>query len=181
MNTNHRALPAATPRSVLPRALRRRIDPDQLKQLICEEKSSLSHAAHVIGVCINTVSIAAVRLGIPIDARPNKIDHAVNQRLLHALERNLPLGEIATETGVSLSSIYRFLRIHPAQASAYKSRMLEQERLAKRQRFAVEAASMAMNACSDYYWLRRNDAAWFAQFARPPHFKSTPTFTRRSL
>jgi hypothetical protein len=168
MNTNEAPLPAASPRAAartpLPRAPRRPVDPERLKQLICNEGNSLTHAAQMFGVCTNTVSVAAVRLGIPIDARPKKIDQALNRQVSAALERNLPLARIVAETGVSLTSLYRFLRMYPQQAYAYRLRMLEQERLDKRQRFTLQVVGTPMTRCADYYWLRRNDAEWIAQF-----------------
>lgn len=183
MNTNENSRPATlqrgTARSALPRTLRRPVDPEQLKQLICKEGNSLNRVAHLIGVCTNTVSIAAVRFGIPIDARPKKIDLALKKQFFLALERNLPLAEVSAETGVSLSTIYRLLRMYPQHAHAYKLRLLEQERLTKRRRFTEQVATTPMTACTDYYWLRRNDSEWIATFSSSLARLSTINSSRR--
>jgi len=169
MNSNENTRPAtsarASGRSARPRALRRPIDPVRLEQLICQEGVSLTRAARLMGVCKTTVSIAVVRFGIATSARLKKVDHALNQQVFHALERNVPLAQVCAETGLSLASMYEFLRMYPQQARAYKQRVLEQERLAKRQRFIEQTASMTMTACPDYYWLRRNDQEWLAMFS----------------
>jgi hypothetical protein len=183
MNTNETRVPRRCSRYCAQRAAAHLapscVDPEQLKQLICKEGNSLSRAAHLIGVCTNTVSIAAVRFGIAIDARPKKIDQALKKQFFLALERNLPLEEVSAETGVSLSTIYRLLRMHPQQAQAYKLRLLEQERLTKRRRFTEQVATMPMTTCTDYYWLRCNDSEWIATFSNSLARLSTINSSRR--
>lgn len=149
-------------RSILPRALRCAVDPKQLEYLICKEGKSLTRAARVIGVSPNTLSVVAVRLGIPFDTRPKKIDALTSKQLLAALQRNLPLTDIADQLNLSLASLYRVLRMHPQQTTEYKQRMLELERQRRRQRLGEQSLTTAVRSCADYYWLRRNDAAWLA-------------------
>lgn len=59
MNSNENNMPVtsrrAAGRSVLPRALRRPVDPQRLSQLIWKEGKSLSRAAHLMGVSIQRI------------------------------------------------------------------------------------------------------------------------------
>lgn len=160
-------------RNTGPRASRRAVDPQQLENLICKEGKSLTRAAKLIGVSPNTLSVLAVRLGIPFDTRPKKIDAQTSAQLLSALKHGLPLAVIAEKLNLSMASLYRVLRMHPSEATVYRQHLLEQERQRRRERLNEQAADTAIRFCADYYWLRRNDAAWLANLTGTRHTKTS--------
>lgn len=131
-----------------------------------------------MGVSINTVSIAVVRFGIARQTTATKIAPVLDRQVLDALKCGLPLVQVCAQTGVSLSSVYRWLRMYPQQAQDYRLRVLQQERLSKRRRFSEQAATTPMTACADYYWLRRNDSEWIAEFSRRAASLDTASLVR---
>lgn len=160
-------------RSTGPRAPRCAVDPQQLGNLICKEGKSLTRAARLIGVSPNTLRVLAVRLGIPFDTRPKKIDAQTSAQLLSALKHGLPLAVIGKKLNLSMASLYRVLRMHPLEATAYRQNMLERERQRRRERLNEQAVNTAIRFCADYYWLRRNDTAWLANLTGSRYIKTS--------
>jgi hypothetical protein len=159
--------PAAGAKHAAPPPARRRglaLDPSLLRQLLCHKGYSIRRSALALGVCHTTARVAAGRLGIALAGRPSKIDSAVQQAVALALGRGEPLAELTDAIGISLPSVYRMLRMDPLLAAEYKAKLLQRKRMARRQLFLLQVADKPMSECAEYYWLRRNDAAWLRQW-----------------
>ncbi|MFC4929284.1 TnsD family Tn7-like transposition protein [Massilia sp. GCM10023247] len=143
---------------------RQPVDGAHLHQLVAVEGNSLRMCAALLGVSTTTVRVEAGRQCLAISVRPKRITASLEQAVVADLRTGTPVAEVATAHALSLPSVYRMLRMHPAVEDERQQQRLVALRLVRREGFLAEAAETPVKRCRDYAWLWRNDREWLASF-----------------
>jgi len=141
---------------------RQAIDRGRLVQLIEVEKQSLSTVARILELSVTTVAIEAARAGLTVATRPKRITPALRGVVRSSLLEGRTLHEAASHHGISLSSVYRILRMDPELEKAYKDKRFQICREGYRSGFVGRHSSP-----DAYAWLRRHDGQWLANQQAP--------------
>jgi hypothetical protein len=138
-----------------------------------DQSLSCRQVAAKIGWSVTTVVSWRRAHEIPIEERRKSLHPRVIDRILKAIGSMNSLRDVAAQTGVSLSSVYRILKQYPAtlrprqDAGGFEQVQLRRERwLAALRSSRTEQLGRVTDARSrasaDYAWLYRHDRAWLA-------------------
>lgn len=133
------------------------IEYKRLHEVLGVQKSSLSHAASVLGTSVTTLAVAATRAGLKVSTRPKFIKGELKREICASLMSGLSPQEVSTLHCVSFVSVYRILRMNPGLQQEWKQTRFAISRESYRSRF-LNSRDKAV-----YTWLRRNDAGWLAE------------------
>lgn len=134
---------------------------------------SCRQVAAKIGRSVTTVVAWRRAHDIPIEERRKSLHPKVIDRVLKAIGTTHSLPDVATQTGISLSSVYRILKQYPAtlrprqDAGSFKQVQLRRKRWlaalrSSRKEQIGRVTDARARACADYAWLYRHDRAWLA-------------------
>jgi len=128
------------------------------------EGCSLRQISAVIGVSVSTLHVYAVQLGLRVHARPSVLLPVLRQQIRDQLVAGKAFSEIAKNCGVSLTSVYRVLRMETDLKYILSGLRVERDRENRRIRFIMERErNTTAQACTDYAWLYRNDREWLKE------------------
>lgn len=131
---------------------------------------TLTSAAKLLGVAVTTLATRAEELGLPVNRKPAMLTAERRVAIQEAFDSNLPISTVAAQTGISVSTIYRVIRI---------SGQLDQHR-------QVAASAREKRDCDDWAHfeskhphasvrvLRRQKPALFARL-----YRRNRTFSKR--
>lgn len=134
------------------------IDVERLIEMISVRNFTLSQAAAVLGVSVTTAAVAANRAGLSVASRAKTINDEVKDCVRGALMGGLEPKDVANKHGISLSSVYRVLRMDVNLEQQFEVKRLERCREQYRNRFLISHEDKA-----SYAWLRRHDVEWLAE------------------
>ena len=89
---------------------------------------------------------------------------SLEQAVLADLRVGTPVATVAAAHALSLPSVYRLLRMHPAVEHVRRQQRLATLREHHRTGFLAEATDVPVRHRRDYPWLWRNDKDWLALF-----------------
>ncbi|MBM5573356.1 TnsD family Tn7-like transposition protein [Deefgea sp. CFH1-16] len=150
------------------------VAPELLKQHIVDRESdevlrqtlakggSLCQAAKLTGISVTTLRLDAARLGLATQTKPQKLTPSITDQLKRDFIAGLSLAEISTKEDISLSTLYRVLRIFPTIAKQWRAQRKIQEQKERRERFLADT-NRTLRQNQDYIWLYRHDRAWLQQ------------------
>jgi hypothetical protein len=141
-----------------------RIDRSLLSDYILQRGYTLSRCAGELGLCTTTVRVEAARLGLPVRAKPKKLRRALIDEIEESLKAGESVTEVSVKHGLSLSSIYRILRMSTETLFARRAATIERETANRRERLVRESETTSIRKCADYSWLRRNDKRWLNEY-----------------
>ncbi|POA74341.1 MULTISPECIES: TnsD family Tn7-like transposition protein [unclassified Pseudomonas] len=75
---------------------------------------------------------------------------------------------IASETGNSVTCVYRTIRAIPDGPGRWKEARLSKQLGDRRNRFGGDYRARLAHECRDYVWLHRNDREWLSQLTQEP-------------
>lgn len=139
------------------------INAQTLAFMLVEKQYSLSRCAQLLGQSVATLRIEASRLRLPIVTKPKTLTEAKLAVLCEALKSTTPLKILAQFHKVSLTSLYRILRIYPRLELDRAQLIFEQERGIRRKRFLCGVKKSFARNLSDYGWLHKYDRRWLTQ------------------
>lgn len=143
---------------------RQPVDGALLHQLVAVEGRTLQACAALLGVSTTTVRVEAGRQNLAISVRPKRIIASLEQAVLADLRAGTSVAVVAAAHSLSLPSVYRMLRMHPAVEHERRQLRLATLRESHRTCFLAEAADTPVRRCRDYAWLWRNDKDWLSLF-----------------
>lgn len=152
-----------------------------------DQSLSCRQVAAKIGESVTTVVAWRRAHAIPISERRKSLHPPVIERVLKALSSTYSLPVVATQTGVSLSSVYRILKRYPATTRPPQDGGGFAQVLPRRERWLAALRDCQTNeirhvteararASADYAWLYRHDRAWLASTTS----KAKQTFQHRN-
>lgn len=141
---------------------------NKLIALLSEPDISVSHAAFLVGVEVDTAQAWAAQAGITSPKRPKRIHTQLRKKLIALLATGTAKAQVAKLAGVSLSSTNRVLRTEIGLHDRWEQARSERTCQAKRNRWSHALASVRTLGVSAarmldpkaYAWLYRNDRAW---------------------
>jgi hypothetical protein len=146
-----------------------------LRRLLITEHQTLSGSAKILGFSVTTIRVWAQRIGIELAGlRPKHITGIKFAQIRDALGKGATIGDIARDSGVSIGSVYRVLKMNPKLVSTRKAVLFGQERTLRRQVLvdartvnpAITAQQIRKSLCADATWLARHDGKWLKRFCR---------------
>jgi hypothetical protein len=143
---------------------RQPVDGELLHQLVAVEGCSLRACAALLGVSTTTARVEASRQSLAISVRPKRIIASLEQAVLADLRAGNPVAVVAAAHALSLPSVYRMLRMHPAVEQERRQQRLAALRENHRTCFLAEVADTPVRHCRGYAWLWRNDKDWLSLF-----------------
>lgn len=132
--------------------------------------SSVTAAAHQMGVTATTGVRWAKVLGLPYAPRPKTQNPTQVEESRRLLRAGLSKAEIAKATGFASESLNRLISSEPAVARAWREARLAKDRASHRARFkqllqqnpGVPIAEVRKIPGNGFHWLYRNDREWLA-------------------
>ncbi|MEX3984061.1 TnsD family Tn7-like transposition protein [Paraburkholderia sp. EG287A] len=154
-----------------PRARRpvQRFSADQARAALSQHATVVA-AARVLGTSAHALTIFCRCSGIPVDARPSKLDDVTLARIQQHLAAGMRPQDIALATGMSTSSVYRVLVAMPSVESYYRKALThstdETEALwlkMRREHPTATQTQLRDLAPAAFGVLRRNAPEWLKQ------------------
>lgn len=142
---------------VEPQCARVKIDCENVANLMKSEAATLTSVAASLHISVTTVAVAAARAGFSYSARPKHIFGALRQEAWASLRAGLSPSQVAAKCGISISSVYRLLRMDAELELSYQEKRFVAVREIYRDRYLHSHDDLAA-----YAWLRRNDPRWLA-------------------
>jgi AraC-like DNA-binding protein len=171
------------PMPLFERAPDRRVS-DALEAL----RSGLSPTATALkyGMSVTTMTVMALGAGLSVKLKPKRLKPDLRERIEELLEKDISVPDVASEAGVSLSSVYRVLKSNPKLAllrqKALHEGRLEQARNAWLNIQATESkwntTKLRARTPAVYSLLYRYDREWLATHA-PKMLRSSESPRRR--
>ncbi len=128
------------------------------------EGRSLRQIAAVTSVSVSTLHVHAVQLGLSVRSRPSILLPGLKAQIRDQVIAGKSFAEVATDCGVSLTSVYRVLRMETGLKDMLSGLRVERDRENRRTRFIMERErNTTAQACTDYAWLYRNDRDWLKE------------------
>lgn len=156
-----RSVPVPTSRSIAKTETAKIGGLTQTLEEMYSKGRSLRQIAAVTGVSVSTLHVYAVQLGLSVRARPSILLPVLRAQIRDQLIAGKAFSEIATDCGVSLTSVYRVLRMETGLKDMLSGLRVERDRENRRLRFTMErGGNTTAQACTDYAWLYRNDRVW---------------------
>lgn len=151
------------------------------KQLVTNERMSITGASKIVGVSTTTGVQWAKRLGIPYVSRTKAVTHTLVGEVRRRLARGEQVGAIAMSTGVSTTVVNRILWADERLRTSRSSSMLSRRRLVTRNHFSLlcrdhedlPLSKLRKRPGNGYAWLYRNDRSWLSEALR--HFGRLPS------
>lgn len=130
--------------------------------------TSVTAAAKVAGVTVNTGIAWAARLGHRTPRRPKQLDEATYRNVLKALRRGDDKEVIAARYAVSVQTVTRALRSEPGLAAERKGAMHQRDRTSARSQWsaavllwpAMGQKELRHRVGAAFAWLYRHDRDW---------------------
>lgn len=147
-----------------------------LEQALHNRTLSCRQIAATFGMSVSTVVTKRRYRSIPIRERRKSLHPAVIDRVLKAVDSLHSLPAVATQAGVSLSSVYRILSQFPTTQLSSQDKAEKEQRTLRRARWVAAIQACGANdvskvtaarniAGADYAWLYRHDRSWLAATA----------------
>ena len=142
----------------------------QFKQLVIEEKLSISRASKSVGVTRTTGTRWAKRLGIPYVRQSSSVTPTIVGEIRRQLAKGKRVSTIATSTGVSPAFLNRILNADERLKDSRNSVAFSRRRLIARTKFSrLCKKNKSLPLCelkklpgNGYAWLYRNDRPWLS-------------------
>lgn len=144
------------------------------EKVLLDTSLSCRQAAKLIGKSVTSIVSQRRQLGIPVQNRFKTLNPILFEEIKASLRTEDSLSDIANLYGVSLSTLYRILAVHPSLTRTRKIKRNKREKFVRRQRWSatlkahknsgVSAARAESEA--DYIWLYRNDHTWLVSTTR---------------
>jgi transposase len=130
--------------------------------------ASVTAAAKVAGVAVNTGIAWAARLGLRAPRRPKQLDEATHRKILKALRRGDDKAVVAARYAVSVQTVTRALRNEPGLAAERRGAMLQRDRSCARAQWsaallrwpAMGQKDLRHRVGAAFAWLYRHDRDW---------------------
>lgn len=149
--------------------------PDSLRETflkqIREDRSSISAAAHYVGISVNTGIEWAAQAGIPVPRRGKVVRSEIRELLIEELRRGESKPILAKRYGVSVQTVSRLLRSEMGLSDIWREACMRHNREGMRARWIKlcsdhPSSSTKMLRLLDpalYAWLYRNDRGWLKE------------------
>ena len=142
----------------------------QFKELVTVHGKSLAAASHTIGVSKTTGPLWAKKLKIAYVSRGRPVATRTEARIRRRLEKGDSISDIATATGVSMTTVYRIVGSDPSISERRKAATFASQQAIARRNFATACrtqSDLPLSAIrarpgNSYMWLYRNDHRWLA-------------------
>ena len=143
---------------------------EQFKELVTVHGKSLAAASHTIGVSKTTGTLWAKKLKIAYVSRGRPVAMRTEARIRRRLEKGDSISDIATDTGVSMTTVYRIVGSDPSISEKRKAATFTNQQAAARRNFSNACRTQSDSPLSSirarpgnsYMWLYRNDHQWLA-------------------
>ncbi|MFS0756120.1 TnsD family Tn7-like transposition protein [Noviherbaspirillum sp. 1P10PC] len=149
----------------------KKIDVELLNSLLTDETLSCRQIAKKVDVSTNTVVMQRRKIGVRISERPKKFNKLKLEEVKKLLREGIPVETVASQTGFSLSSVYRILALLPDVQKIRQMQTRQTECLlhrsqwldARRKSPEKGTKQLRVIAGGAYAWLYRHDREWLSE------------------
>lgn len=143
---------------------------DRFKELVTVHGKSLSAAAGVLGVSRSTGTLWARKLKIVYKSRGIPVAKKTAMKINRLLKKGDPISSIATNAGVSMTTVYRIVESDPSISEQRTADIFNRQQTMARRTFSTlckvqsdqPLKAIRSRPGNSYTWLYRNDHHWLA-------------------
>ncbi len=137
---------------------------------LVQQGMSITAAAKRMGISVSTAQRNAAARELQVHRRPKRIRGSLEVDLIQKLELGTGKKDCADDLGISVTSINRYLALHPSLKEKWSVIRFEAARSDQRRhwRFSIQQHGLVKDARahakSTYAWLYRHDREWLTNF-----------------
>lgn len=147
---------------------------DLFKELVTNHGKSLAAASASLGVSRTTGSLWAQKLKITYTSRGQPIAKSTSSKIRILLLKGHSISDIATTTGVSMTTVYRIAGTNPDISQKRRANAFDSRQAIARSNFSTICRTQSDQSLkvirampgNSYMWLYRNDHQWLTKKLR---------------